>query len=590
MSPVVKFMFECVWPESNASQPEVLAFKLVLPSRPGFLAETDFLSRRLAGCGLINSLKTFGVAGQELCYIPISDDVDKEVENVLKLMDSAICLMSLNHYPSRSPLYALESLEMALINRLSFPWILKQPSKRYRIALVEARHLSGGRDVPPKLFLSAVNLGISLVVLDREGHEVQNCPNLYEKFLPIDMTLDDALPSRIATALQDPDYRVDGITSFTDRYLVATARAAKILGLPIIMQSESLSLSTDKYIMRQLSTESEYTSLLVSGPEELEQTMGAFTDPVGFPLVVKPSHGKNSEGVSKVANSRELFHSVARLARTESAVGSKIVIEPYISGPEIDANYVLLDGEILFSEIGDDFPSAGDSDTADFTADFHESAMLYPSGLPQKECDLMRKSLYDLLLKAGFRTGIFHVEARIRNSEMEYQLSSDGLMDLVKIVAPGKIYQKTRPFLLEINARAPGQMLTWGAEFTYGIDYFSLQLLAAVMDRERLTALSRPFLHGAQSWTSVVFVPTKGLGIFDGDDVFQDLHRRHPELMAQVSHHRCMFRHGDSILPLSDGSWPWVAWFVAFSRINRYHVVKLGHMIKDRLHYNVIER
>lgn len=33
---------------------------------------------------------------------------------------------------------------------------------------------------------------------------------------------------------------------------------------------------------------------------------------------------------------------------------------------------------------------------------------------------------------------------------------------------------------------------------------------------------------------------------------------------------------------------PWIAWFVAYSHVNRSHAVKLGEIIKVRLSYNVI--
>lgn len=36
------------------------------------------------------------------------------------------------------------------------------------------------------------------------------------------------------------------------------------------------------------------------------------------------------------------------------------MIEPYIDGPEVDANLVLLDGEVIFFEVTDDFPKPGD--------------------------------------------------------------------------------------------------------------------------------------------------------------------------------------------------------------------------------------
>ncbi|KAA8649376.1 uncharacterized protein ATNIH1004_005277 [Aspergillus tanneri] len=136
------------------------------------------------------------------------------------------------------------------------------------------------------------------------------------------------------------------------------------------------------------------------------------------------------------------------------------------------------------------------------------------------------------------------------------------------------------------NAFQESSMLTRSAYrsmITFEIDYFGLQLLAALMDKERVGALSQSFLRGAQSWTRVVFVPTKGLGVFDGYDMIEDLRRRNPDLVVHVTYDRCMFRRGDHILLLADGSWPYVAW----SRTSRYYAVEVWAKINTSISYNV---
>ncbi|THC94880.1 hypothetical protein EYZ11_005642 [Aspergillus tanneri] len=107
-----------------------------------------------------------------------------------------------------------------------------------------------------------------------------------------------------------------------------------------------------------------------------------------------------------------------------------------------------------------------------------------------------------------------------------------------------------------------------GTAVTFEIDYFGLQLLAALMDKERVGALSQSFLRGAQSWTRVVFVPTKGLGVFDGYDMIEDLRRRNPDLVVHVTYDRCMFRR-------------------AWSRTSRYYAVEVWAKINTSISYNV---
>lgn len=79
-----------------------------------------------------------------------------------------------------------------------------------------------------------------------------------------------------------------------------------------------------------------------------------------------------------------------------------VSVEAYCDGPEIDANFVLQDGEVLFVEGADDFPKAGDREEAGASTVFKESAVLYPSGLPAAELEMVQRYLHQTLLKFGF--------------------------------------------------------------------------------------------------------------------------------------------------------------------------------------------
>ena len=53
---------------------------------------------------------------------------------------------------------------------------------------------------------------------------------------------------------------------------------------------------------------------------------------IAYPLIVKPSQGWASEGVTKVTNEVELFAAVAALEPVRP--GTQIIIETYLDGPE----------------------------------------------------------------------------------------------------------------------------------------------------------------------------------------------------------------------------------------------------------------
>ena len=78
-----------------------------------------------------------------------------------------------------------------------------------------------------------------------------------------------------------------------------------------------------------------------------------------FLVVVKPSGGLNSEGVSKVHDQDELENAVNRVfnSRYDHVMDvSAVNVEEYCAGPEVDLNFVLSDGKVLFAEVADDFP------------------------------------------------------------------------------------------------------------------------------------------------------------------------------------------------------------------------------------------
>lgn len=90
--------------------------------------------------------------------------------------------------------------------------------------------------------------------------------------------------------------------------------------------------------------------------------------------------------------------------------GDELVIEPYCDGPEFDANFVILDGEILFFEICDDFPKSADKDVSAPFRTFIELDSVFPSRLPKHEIDMIRDAFHQSLLRLGLCDGIMHLK------------------------------------------------------------------------------------------------------------------------------------------------------------------------------------
>ena len=90
------------------------------------------------------------------------------------------------------------------------------------------------------------------------------------------------------------------------------------------------------------------------------------------------------------------------------------MVESYVSGPEVDVNVVLQDGKALFCEISDDLPKTAEGFPTSFNSkSWTETGNVFPSALPEPELQQLKEKTVEYLLTFGFRTGIFHCEARM---------------------------------------------------------------------------------------------------------------------------------------------------------------------------------
>ena len=566
------FMLRCLDTATKGHRLTPSAIKLVVVvSRNAFAASANLLQSRLTDHPYIRDTADFVMPGQRL---PQSFSWTHTLD-LLEVLEHSIGGALVTSSDGHSITYALDEVEYELANRFPMEWVLDNPPVKTRVALVEGRP---SWTVGEWVFKAAKDLGIGLIVLDREGHWLQESQHshLREDFLAIDRTIDNGLPTRIIEALRSLGKPVDGITTFSDHYLVTVAKVAELLGLPTSPPA-AFEKSRDKYQSRVLAADKSQILRADTVPE-LRKAIDNQPNALQYPLVVKPTGGYGSEGVAKVNNSDDLLRAATRI--DTSRHGNGILVEPYIDGPEIDANFVLFDEQILFFEMSDDFPSNADSQDAIVSDHFLELSVALPTKLNAEEVAMTRDFLHQYLIKMGFRSGVFHVEARIRNSRMKYQ-SIDGTLDLHDGIKMGK----PSVFLLEVNARCPNMVCTYATAKTYGVNYYTMHLLLATKDSVRLKALSQPYSKGPQYNCEIAMVPVTRGGCFASEDPCQELKERCPELMANVSKSGCLFKRGDIVPDPSSGVLTWIAFFLVFSRISRKDVLEKAEHIRSQFRY-----
>ncbi|RYP74267.1 hypothetical protein DL771_003088 [Monosporascus sp. 5C6A] len=575
----MRFVLDCF---SVACHERGSVARLVLPRSPGYIIRPDIIPLRFLDCPLVTSVVSFSTVHEFFDGNASSIENLQTFPNAFKSSAGGMLLAPVDQTGHKSVEAQSPSLDAELSQRLSFPWLSAQAPRRQTLAIVDGGIISpenGGTG--ESVYSAAAALGIDMVVLDSPKHWV-NSPkytNWRKATVPLECPLepDSEFASRIADAVRSYEGQIDGIVTFRDHYKLPVAEAAVKLSLPTYPPS-AYDIATDKF---KTSVSEGHHAYAASNAEEACRIVHEHN--MVFPLIIKPTNGFLSEGVFRVENLSQLEAGVKGI-KTERH-GSEFVIEKYCEGPEVDANLVLCDGELIFFEVSDDFPKSADVNGHGKVKSFIELANVLPSKLPENELAVLRDSLHQSLLRMGFRDGFYHLEARVENSSMEY-VTKDGILDITERSVPANAAPTA--WLIEVNPRPPGIQASDAIKHTYGIDYFGLALLFALEDKHRVKQLSRPFAQGPQYWCEMVFIPVEKGGVYESGDVCAELFERRPDLAACVSGSFCFLRKGDRVTDPSTGVNSWVAYFNVFSQESREHLLKVADTIRQEVAFSIV--
>ncbi|KAK4174247.1 hypothetical protein QBC36DRAFT_334059 [Triangularia setosa] len=578
----------------------ISVFTIILPTVNGYVTRSDFLKLRLQDFPY-KILRTY----EPLCPLqkysatcPALGPVTSEYD-LATLVDSAAGVVQWEDLPTSVSFMDLEVYRTRLTEELrdrlhNAPWFSSTPISRKRVALIRGRPniMAGG-----PVYRAAKALGLDLVIVDEEGHwlqaDTEENKMHREAFLVTDMTEDAGVVDRIIQSIVSYPLPIHGVFTLSDNFFVTVARVAEALGLPTSPVS-AFETSVDKYRSRLLQNVPGQTAR-VSSVGELQSLLSIGSNQQTafgpkFPLIVKPTKGWSSECVSKVNSLADLTTAVQKAT---SRHGSAAVIEPFFDGPEMDVNFVLLDGEILFFEIADEPPCDADSSTATVHSTFSPEALTLPSALPAEEQDIAKSTLRDILVNLGFCTGVFHVEARMVNSSFEYR-NQEGVVDLARKHAQSLPDAGAECKLIEINARPPGYRVTVPTRHTYGIDYFAAHMLAAAGDNNRLRLTTRPYNHvlggningaerGAQYWSRLVYIPAPAAGTVQWPSKLapcEELRRRREDLADKIVLGVDYCVPGDKVELYTDGARTYIAHLLVVSRESRRCAISLGEEVQ----------
>lgn len=476
-----------------------------------------------------------------------------------------------------------ETLLSEVQARIDFTWLSETQPECKTLAVIDG-HLNPESYTPFRE--AAREFGIKYVVFDRPGHWISepSYSHLHDGFFPLDMNSDEAFYARIVDAVRAYGH-VDGIVAIASYCLPPVAKAASILGLPT-MPAEAVALSVNKYETRVLDGDAGPVAL-VEDVSDLQTRLAEGKIIPQYPMIVKPIIGTGSAHVYRADTEGEMIAAT----RQASTSGKKIIVEAYIDGPELDVNFVLLDGEILFFDMNDDFPSPGDSETSN--GDFWETTTVQPSILPPEEYEVVRTSLHQLLLKIGLTTGVYHLEARVQNSSMSFQ-EEDGLIDLRPHQSPSP-GRKPRSFLMEVNPRPPGMPEILSTVAAYGVNMYSLHVLAALGDYERLRSFAKPFApkpgmpNNSRAWSQLVFLRADKGGVCTSEDACADVVKLlAPEEQALIEAAVCFYHRGQRVPEPKPGVVQSGAFFMLASRTSRHDMMQVAQKLRKNFAIPVV--
>lgn len=561
---------------------DVRTVRVIVPTRSGSVAQADWIQRRLIGCNLVDRVAYF-LSPRARVKAHTLSSVNGALSDLMDVACAALLL---------APTATTADVNSELAARLDQSWILSGSKiPRFRLAVVDGRRHRSVSSAGEGIYRAAAGLDIGLVVLDKPDHWLQlpEEQHLRDEFLPIDMTVDDGLVGRIVTAIRSCRLDVHGITTWTDAYLLPVAAAATILGLPGSPE-QSVASCVDKSLLRLLpSNATSCQHYQFSSPDELATVIADYGEDIRFPMVLKPCSGTSSEGVFKINDLDQLRVMAVRNLQSSSIggkYGQKMMLETFVEGPEVDVNLTMLDGEVLFSEISDDFPSPADSDFSDVTDTFVDTGNAMPSILPATERRMLVDACRSMLLDMDMRTGIFHCEARVNGSSMQYTTRS-GLLDLHSVPGAQESTEKASCFIIEINARMPGNMGSGLIERLWGMDYYGLNMLFCVNDRARVRALAQPYAGGPRYHSQVLRLSATKGGVWKSEDPCRKLLDEAPDLRKHVAHYRNLYQRGMVVPDPVQDVVVCVAFLYIVSTVSREEMLRASQRVAELFDYQV---
>ena len=215
--------------------------------------------------------------------------------------------------------------------------------------------------------------------------------------------------------------KIDGvITSFVDSNLQNTRKVCEKLELPFYATEEQLEITMNKHRFKELCRKFEIP--VVPEYQICKELESIDLLNIEYPVIVKPVDNSGSRGIVICNNYAELIEGYNKAM--EHSESKSVLVERLmdLSKPGINIDYVICDGEIYLSAVGDLYAYQKDKSMPPLTA-----SVYYPSKHTERyiqEIDWKAKNMFRGL---GLQNGVLYIQAFYEDDifyfyEMGYRL------------------------------------------------------------------------------------------------------------------------------------------------------------------------
>jgi hypothetical protein len=253
----------------------------------------------------------------------------------------------------------------------------------------------------PDFIAAADDLGVDLVIVTDGSMGIES--GRIATVVPADCSDPEGAADALVAAAAD--HPLDAVMGVDDAGVVTAALAAERLGLPH-SGVNAVEATRDKHEMRIRLADAGVAQprFVAADPADVHEAAAA----IGYPVVIKPVSLSGSRGVIKVEAAGDLETAVARVRaiQIEAGIeGSMVLVEEFLSGPEIALEGLLGDGLEVLAVFDKPDPLDGPY--------FEETIYVTPSRHEPAAVEAAIEVVEAACAALGLRFGPIHAEVRL---------------------------------------------------------------------------------------------------------------------------------------------------------------------------------